>query len=111
MFEEDSGSNRILLLDNGKSFGNPFRDDFILLRPLQQLCLFRNSTYQNILTVSKEPSLTIILTNSLKNDPITPVLSTDNLSAMDRRLNSVIDILDQCITTHGDNVFSNISNL
>ncbi|KAI6650281.1 Glycosaminoglycan xylosylkinase [Oopsacas minuta] len=100
MFSQNSESNRILLLDNGKSFGNPFRDDFILLKPLQQLCMIRNSTYQTLLTVSRKPSLTIRLTNSLLTDPISPVLNEEHLSAIDRRLGSALDIIEQCISNH-----------
>lgn len=105
MFSDNFESNRILLLDNGKSFGNPFRDDFIILKPLQQLCRFRNSTYQRILSVVKENDLTKKLMYHFEKDPIFPVLSFDHLNAINRRLRTAIDIIDQCIRSYGDRVF------
>ena len=58
-----------------------------------------------LLTVSKKPGLATRMVHSMVTDPISPVLTPDHLLALDRRLGSCVDIIQQCIQQHGDSVF------
>ncbi|XP_022643938.1 glycosaminoglycan xylosylkinase-like isoform X2 [Varroa destructor] len=84
----------ILLLDNGKSFGNPYEDDFSILAPLYQCCLLRNQTYHRLaMFVGK---LGAGLERMTREDPLYPLLTQDHFDAIDRRLKLVLGTLLYC---------------
>ncbi|KAJ8039961.1 Extracellular serine/threonine protein kinase FAM20C [Holothuria leucospilota] len=107
---KDSTSIGIALLDNGKGFGNPLKDDITFLTPIKECCRFRNSTYQRMLQLTKDDSkLGDRMRASLSKDPLNPVLTEDFFPALDRRLNQAVDALNECISQFGyDTVFSEL---
>ncbi|XP_014663876.1 PREDICTED: glycosaminoglycan xylosylkinase-like [Priapulus caudatus] len=90
----------VVLLDNGKSFGDPDKDEVTILAPLYQCCIMRRSTWQQLswLTGGMLGSLLRML---LGYDAITPVLTDAHYRAVDRRLKAILTIVDTCIRTHG----------
>lgn len=46
MFGNDSSP---VIYDNGRGFGQPFRDDFLILAPIIQCCLIRETTLKKLL--------------------------------------------------------------
>ncbi|KAJ8030974.1 Glycosaminoglycan xylosylkinase [Holothuria leucospilota] len=90
------------IIDNGKGFGNPFKDDITFLAPVYQCCRFRNSTYQHILSLTKEGhKLGDLMKSSLANDPLAPLLTDEFFPAFDRRLAQFIEVMDKCIERLG----------
>ncbi|KAF4520699.1 hypothetical protein B566_EDAN012486 [Ephemera danica] len=85
----------VLLLDNGKSFGNPKVDHIDILAPLYQCCMLRRSTWERLLlftggALSRASELT------LGGSHVTPVLSQAHLAALDRRLKLVLAAVYAC---------------
>ncbi|CAG0914473.1 unnamed protein product [Notodromas monacha] len=96
----------ILLLDNGKSFGNPGWNGYDVLAPLHQCCYLRKSTW-----IKLEPFVEhdLLLSKKLKQmsvaDPVNPLLSEAQWEALDVRLKRLKDILEQSTSFAGhDNV-------
>ena len=105
--EGDNGM--MLLLDNGKSFGNPYKDETSILAPVYQCCQLRHSTYVKLKLFSTDStnvsSLSHILSSRLKKDPLYPILTVNHLLAVDRRLKRILVTLDLCFDKKGkDNV-------
>ncbi|PVD22218.1 hypothetical protein C0Q70_18024 [Pomacea canaliculata] len=75
----------LVILDNGKSFGNPFQDERSILAPLYQCCIVRYSTREN-LRILQESLLSSVLREVLRSDPIYPVLTDSHFEALDRRV-------------------------
>ncbi|XP_071490627.1 extracellular serine/threonine protein kinase FAM20C-like [Diadema antillarum] len=93
----------VVVLDNGKGFGNPYTDDPSLLAPLAQCCIIRQSTYRYLdkLHRNKRERLSDHMRIVLSQDSITPVLTEAHLEALDRRLAIVIETVRDCIQLHG----------
>ena len=95
----------VVHLDNGKSFGNPYRDEMSILAPLKQCCMLRHSTFLSIGSftseLDKNLSLSYILKQILDKDPIHPILTKDHLKALDRRLSIVFKVLEDCFRKLG----------
>lgn len=85
-----------LMLDNGKSFGNPFHDEISILAPLYQCCVVRDETYKRLLTL-KNGVLSKVLRQVLKQDPISPILAEQHYPALDRRVTIVLEKIQTCI--------------
>ena len=83
-------------LDNGRSFGRFFFDDMSILTPITQCCLFRYSTYKR-LKYLHENKFSKVIDESLKSDPLYPILTEDHLESFDRRTLIIFDELDRCI--------------
>ncbi|KAK6195413.1 hypothetical protein SNE40_000850 [Patella caerulea] len=90
----------LLLLDNGKSFGNPFHDERSILAPLYQCCSLRVKTWQRLLSL-QGGILSSVLRGVLDGDPIAPVINDKHLIALDRRLKSALNEVDICISKYG----------
>ena len=105
------------------SFGNPHHDEKSILAPIRQccrsvmnntiavelleipfLCRLRNSTWSVLQSVAKGPYLSNILDSSMKRDVLYPILTTDHLQAIDRRLNDILRTVEHCVMTHGQNI-------
>ncbi|XP_071821250.1 glycosaminoglycan xylosylkinase-like isoform X2 [Apostichopus japonicus] len=101
-FEADEDP-MLLLLDNGKSFGNPYWDEGSILAPVKQCCIIRNQTW-TILQEFKERGLSDAMRQVLSHDPVSPVLSELHLQALDRRLIDISEVVNACITEKGQAV-------
>lgn len=95
-------SIKLVHLDNGKSFRNPSHDELSILAPLRQCCRLRRSTWAKLLQLKQQGPLSLILERSLKRDPLYPILTQDNLVAIDRRHRLTIDHVMKCIAQYGN---------
>ena len=50
---------------------------------------------------SSGESLSEVLDRSLRRDPLWPILTQDHLRAIDRRLKTIMQVVDGCIKKHG----------
>lgn len=96
---EYSKDSIVVALDNGKSFGNPYVDVESILTPLIQCCTVRASTYDRLLDLTNGV-LGQVLYNVLLSEPLAPVLTPLNYQAVDRRLETVIQAIRNCIDKH-----------
>ncbi|XP_033114493.1 glycosaminoglycan xylosylkinase-like [Anneissia japonica] len=94
-FKEHGDTARMLHLDNAKSFGNPFHDEASILAPLEQCCRLRQSTWDRLQEL-KDGELSQVMEAVLSHDPISPVLTDLHLQAMDRRLQSILETVENC---------------
>lgn len=99
-FEEGGRDAALVILDNGKSFGNPEHDEMSILAPLYQCCQLRASLWQRLLAL-QEGVLSSVLSRVLAQDPVAPVLTQPHLSALDRRLGKVLDQVSACVDRVG----------
>ncbi|XP_036378602.1 uncharacterized protein LOC118773647 [Megalops cyprinoides] len=102
---EKFGNNTFLLhLDNGRAFGRHSRDEPSILAPLQQCCRIRHSTLLRLRLLSlPQFRLSDVMRESLSQDPlatVAPLLSQPHLSALDRRLATVLQTVDRCQERH-----------
>ncbi|XP_064172415.1 extracellular serine/threonine protein kinase FAM20C-like [Anguilla rostrata] len=98
---EKFGNNTFLLhLDNGRAFGRHSRDEPSVLAPLEQCCRIRRSTLLRLQLLSRpQYRLSDVMRASLSQDPLTavaPLLSEPHLSALDRRLDAVLQTVRRC---------------
>ncbi|RUS78169.1 hypothetical protein EGW08_014078 [Elysia chlorotica] len=98
--EEGGRDAALVILDNGKSFGNPDHDEMSILAPLYQCCQIRASLWQRLLAL-QEGVLSRVLASVLGQDPIAPILTDRHLSALDRRLGAVLDQIGACVDRVG----------
>ncbi|XP_033228336.1 glycosaminoglycan xylosylkinase [Belonocnema kinseyi] len=90
----------VLLIDNGKSLGNPNVDHFDILAPLYQCCMIHKTTWDRLKLLSGG-SLSISLAKLLSHEEamsdIEPLITVEHLSAMDRRLLTIYSVVEFCI--------------
>lgn len=98
---EYSKDSIVVALDNGKSFGNPYVDEYSILAPLYHCCTVRHSTY-NKLDDLRGDILGQVLFNVLQSEPLHPVLTPQNYVAVDRRLEKVMETINDCISKHSE---------
>ncbi|MGH0157535.1 UNVERIFIED_CONTAM: hypothetical protein FKN15_044800 [Acipenser sinensis] len=79
-FQDDAGASMLILLDNAKRV--------------------RVSTW-NRLTLLRNGALSAAMRAATAHDPLHPILSEPHLSALDRRLESVLTTVRQCVETQG----------
>nr|XP_018913927.1 PREDICTED: glycosaminoglycan xylosylkinase [Bemisia tabaci] len=91
----------VLLIDNGKSFGNPHSDHLDILAPLYQCCRIRYSTYERLL-VLKGGTLSRYLSEMLKMVYDSTILTDLHLEALERRLLLVFSAIVFCIKEKGE---------
>lgn len=91
----------LIMLDNGKSFGNPYHDERSILAPLYQCCLLRWATFER-LRLLRNGVMGRVLESILSFDPISPVLTTLHLRALDRRVAQIMLVVMQCIKQKGE---------
>ncbi|XP_078022513.1 extracellular serine/threonine protein kinase FAM20C [Epinephelus lanceolatus] len=109
---EKFGNNTFLLhLDNGRAFGRHSKDEPSILVPLEQCCRIRRSTWLRLRLLSlPQYRLSDVMRESLSHDPlhsVAPLLSEPHLTALDRRLKTVLETVSRCQKRHGgdDEVF------
>ncbi|KPP59807.1 extracellular serine/threonine protein kinase FAM20C-like [Scleropages formosus] len=117
-FEKFGNDTFLLHLDNGRAFGRHSRDEPSILAPLQQCCRIRRSTLLRLRLLSlPQFRLSDIMRESLAQDPLTsvaPLLSEPHLSALDRRLTTVLQTVKQCRDRHpglGEVIYDDIGTL
>ncbi|KAL1005701.1 hypothetical protein UPYG_G00062570 [Umbra pygmaea] len=98
---EKFGNNTFLLhLDNGRGFGRHSKDEPSILAPLEQCCKIRHSTLLRLRLLSQpQYRLSDVMRESLSHDPlfsVAPLLSEPHLSALDRRLATVLQTVRDC---------------
>ncbi|XP_033150129.1 extracellular serine/threonine protein CG31145 [Drosophila busckii] len=87
-----------LHLDHGRGFGRPFHDELSILAPVLQCCLIRKTTLSKLLDFHNGPkALSQQLRESLSHDPISPVLWSPHLEALDRRIGIILQSIRDCI--------------
>ncbi|XP_076812288.1 glycosaminoglycan xylosylkinase-like [Clavelina lepadiformis] len=97
---KDHGSDvMIIMMDNAKSFGNPFHHESSILAPLRQCCILRNSTCVRMKQL-QNGVLTLLLEEVMSNDPIAPILHPSHLNAIDIRLTILLETVEKCIKEH-----------
>ncbi|XP_047484909.1 glycosaminoglycan xylosylkinase-like [Penaeus chinensis] len=90
----------IILVDQGKSFGNPYVDYMDILASLLQCCRIRAATRARLVLLSGG-GLSRALRELLGLDPLAPLLADAHLRALDRRLEHVLAALSACSETKG----------
>ncbi|XP_020782917.2 extracellular serine/threonine protein kinase FAM20C [Boleophthalmus pectinirostris] len=113
-FEKFGNKTFLLHLDNGRAFGRHSVDEPSILTPLKQCCRIRRSTLLRLHLLSL-PSfrLSDVLRESLSQDPLSvvaPLLSEAHLSALDRRLDTVLKAVHQCLDKHTDVVYNDMED-
>nr|XP_042908499.1 extracellular serine/threonine protein CG31145-like [Parasteatoda tepidariorum] len=97
VFANDS-TNGIIHFDNGRGFGRADQDEPSILKPLEQCCIVRLSTFNKLYEFHAGPRpLSDLMRESLKKDPLYPVLTEPHLLAMDRRVEGVLDVIRRCV--------------
>uniref|UniRef100_A0A670HXC8 FAM20B glycosaminoglycan xylosylkinase n=1 Tax=Podarcis muralis TaxID=64176 RepID=A0A670HXC8_PODMU len=90
--------------DEGASiFGNPVLDERSILAPLYQCCIIRVSTW-NRLNYLKNGVLKSALKTAMSHDPISPVLSSPHMDALDQRLLNILATVKQCTDQFGPDI-------
>ncbi|KAK7070211.1 Glycosaminoglycan xylosylkinase [Halocaridina rubra] len=90
----------VVLLDNGKSFGDAYVDHMDVLAPLLQCCRLRQTTYERLILLSGG-GLSQALREILAQDPIAPILTRPHLHALDRRMLHILAVLSMCREQRG----------
>uniref|UniRef100_G3P0D0 FAM20 C-terminal domain-containing protein n=1 Tax=Gasterosteus aculeatus aculeatus TaxID=481459 RepID=G3P0D0_GASAC len=105
-FEKFGNETFLLHLDNGRAFGRHSQDEPSILVPLQQCCRIRRTTLLRLRILSLPAfRLSDVMRESLLSDPlaaVAPVLSEPHLSALDRRLAAVLQLVEVCEQHHDD---------
>lgn len=85
-------------LDHGRGFGRSSHDEMSILAPLYQCCMIRHSTLTTLLSyISGSSRLSEVMGRSLARDPVHPVLLNSHLTALDRRLGIIVNIVRECL--------------
>ncbi|KAM4717092.1 extracellular serine/threonine protein kinase FAM20C-like [Anableps anableps] len=112
-FEEFGNETFLLHLDNGRAFGRHSQDEPSVLAPLAQCCRIRRSTLLRLRLLSHPDfRLSDVMRESLSQDPLTavaPLLSETHLSALDRRLATVLGVVQTCQDRNKDVVYSDLN--
>ncbi|XP_019732937.1 extracellular serine/threonine protein kinase FAM20C-like [Hippocampus comes] len=111
-FEKFGNETFLLHLDNGRAFGRHSQDELSILAPLQQCCRIRRSTLLRLRLLS-DPyfRLSDVMRQSLAQDPleaVAPLLSEAHLAALDRRLATVLHVVETCEEQHTDVIFNDL---
>uniref|UniRef100_A0A8D0GUB4 FAM20 C-terminal domain-containing protein n=1 Tax=Sphenodon punctatus TaxID=8508 RepID=A0A8D0GUB4_SPHPU len=97
-FEKFGNDTFLLHLDNGRGFGKHSHDEMSILAPLQQCCSIKKSTFLRLQLLATEPyRLSDVMRESLTTDCLSPVLTEPHLQALDRRLQKVLDMVQECL--------------
>ncbi|KAF3700436.1 Extracellular serine/threonine protein kinase FAM20C [Channa argus] len=111
-FEKFGNESFLLHLDNGRAFGRHSRDEPSILAPLQQCCSIRRSTLLRLHLLSLPGyALSDVMRESLAQDPlagVAPLLSEAHLHALDRRLATVLRVVQACQGRHSDVIYNDI---
>ncbi|XP_051899384.1 extracellular serine/threonine protein kinase FAM20C-like [Pristis pectinata] len=102
-FQKFDNDSFFLHLDNGRGFGRHSHDELSILAPLQQCCWIRKSTFLRLQLLATEAyRLSDVMREALLSDQLSPILTEPHLSALNRRLLTVLETIRNCIKQHGD---------
>ncbi|XP_072889566.1 extracellular serine/threonine protein kinase FAM20C-like [Hemitrygon akajei] len=102
-FQKFGNDSFLLHLDNGRGFGRHSYDELSILAPLQQCCRIRRSTFLRLQLLATEPyRLSDVMRESLRSDRLAPILIEPHLSALNRRLLTVLETTRHCIKQQGE---------
>ncbi|KAM6905364.1 extracellular serine/threonine protein kinase FAM20C-like [Xenentodon cancila] len=111
-FEKFGNETFLLHLDNGRAFGRHSQDEPSILAPLKQCCRIRRSTLLRLRLLSlPEFRLSDVMRESLAQDPlaaVAPLLSEPHLSALDRRLTTILRVVQTCQEKHNDVIYNDL---
>lgn len=93
---EMNEADEILLIDSGKGFGNPFKNELSILFPLIQCCVFRKSMLDRLILLH-ERGFNEILQAMLRRDPLYPLLSQDHQASLEVRLKIILLMMYNCM--------------
>ncbi|XP_065083370.1 glycosaminoglycan xylosylkinase homolog [Ochlerotatus camptorhynchus] len=100
----ETRDDRVLLVDNGKGFGNPFKDHFDILAPLYQCCMIRRTTWERLQTFSGG-ALSETLQALSEIDLLHPLLTKEHYTAIERRLLLTYTTVEMCREKYGGKIF------
>ncbi|CAJ1075957.1 extracellular serine/threonine protein kinase FAM20C-like [Xyrichtys novacula] len=111
-FEKFGNETFLLHLDNGRAFGRHSQDEPSILAPLKQCCRIRRSTLLRLRLLSLQGlRLSDVMQESLLQDPlaqVAPLLSEAHLSALDRRLATILQVVQTCQKMHADVIYNDL---
>ncbi|XP_032678630.1 glycosaminoglycan xylosylkinase [Odontomachus brunneus] len=91
----------VLLIDNGKSLGNPDVDHLDILAPLYQCCMIHKTTWDRLRLFSGG-SLSVALGRLVAHEAevsdVPSLITEAHLNAMDRRLLTVYAVVENCLS-------------
>ncbi|XP_055945979.1 extracellular serine/threonine protein CG31145-like isoform X3 [Argiope bruennichi] len=91
----------LIHLDNGRGFGRTTYDEDTIILPLLQCCVIRLSTFNRLYSFHMGPKrLSDLMRDSMATDPITPVLIEPHLSALDRRVGKILQVVRLCLNAN-----------
>ncbi|XP_066291761.1 extracellular serine/threonine protein kinase FAM20C-like isoform X2 [Branchiostoma lanceolatum] len=89
-------------LDQGRAFGRTTHDEISILVPIYSCCSIRKSTWARLQLLAREDyRLSDLMRESMRTDPITPILTEPHLLALDRRVRIILDTVEKCIKKKG----------
>ncbi|XP_055903700.1 glycosaminoglycan xylosylkinase homolog [Eupeodes corollae] len=100
----ETREDRIVLIDNGKAFGNPNKDFLDILAPLYQCCMLRKTTWDR-LQVFSGGVLTDLIDRLSKPDPLHPLITDKHKRGVERRLLVVYAVVEYCMDIYDDKMF------
>ncbi|XP_043922292.1 extracellular serine/threonine protein kinase FAM20C-like [Protopterus annectens] len=101
-FEKFGNDTFLLHLDNGRGFGRHSHDELSILAPLKQCCRIKKTTYSRLqLLSSTKYQLSDVMRESLLTDPLSPILIEPHLRALDRRLQIILQTIQDCMNKDG----------
>lgn len=100
----ESRNGRLLIIDNGKGFGNPKINHIDILAPLYQCCILRKSTYER-LKIFTGGTLTETIKDLTRHDLLYPLLTESHYLAMEARLLNIFAAIHLCTEKYGKEVF------
>uniref|UniRef100_UPI0037E7A7B3 extracellular serine/threonine protein kinase FAM20C-like n=1 Tax=Semicossyphus pulcher TaxID=241346 RepID=UPI0037E7A7B3 len=111
-FEKFGNETFLIHLDHGRAFGRHSQDEPSILAPLKQCCRIRRSTLLRLHLLSLPGfRLSDVMRESLLRDPlagVAPLLSEAHLSALDRRLAAVLQVVQTCQGQHRDVIYDDL---
>lgn len=93
----------LLHLDNARGFGRHAQDEMSILAPLSQCCMIKRSTLLRLQLLARpEFRLSDVMRESLQGDTLRPILTEPHLTALDRRLQKVLRVVQRCVRRLGE---------
>lgn len=86
-------------------FVRSYQDEFDLLYPLYKCCEIRLSTFEKLISVyQREGRLSAAMKTSLQTELVQPLLTEQQLLALDRRIVKILEVIYACIGKNNENV-------
>lgn len=93
-----------LHLDHGRGFGRSDHDELSVLAPIYQCCMMRSSMLETLLRFHNGPvKLSAGMRDSMSADSISPILLQNHLTALDRRVGIILQVVRECLSNNEDN--------